>query len=87
MGDNKSLRQKIDWLIREVKCLGTKGGSGQIPQHNNLQGLQGGSIGQKYHLDFPKYNCVVDICNDTGIGLWDNTPQTLGFNYTFNQIF
>jgi hypothetical protein len=63
----------------------TPGGGTSV--HNELTGKQGGSNGQYFHLDESQYDSVVDICNDTGIGLWDATPQTLGFNYTFNQIF
>ena len=62
-------------------------GGGGTSVHNELTGIQGGSFGQNFHLDELKYNYIVEMCNDTGIGLWDDTPQTLGFNYTFNQIF
>jgi len=55
--------------------------------HNELTGKQGGTTGQYFHLTESQHNCVIANCSDEGIGLWDNTPQTLGFNYTFNQIF
>ncbi len=51
-------------------CEQPTGGGGGTSVHNELTGIQGGSTGQYYHLTQSQYNCVVDICNDTGIGLW-----------------
>ena len=88
--DGESFENFEDLSTAAVGVLFKKGGGsggGGTSVHNELTGKQGGTTGQYFHLTESQYNCVIANCSDEGIGLWDNTPQTLGFNYTFNQIF
>ena len=52
-------------------CKQPSSGGGDTPSHNQLDGIQGGQFGENYHINATQYNCLIDICNNTGLGFWD----------------
>ena len=50
----------LDWFLRLTAELGTGG----VPEHNSLSGLQGGTSSQYYHLTSAQLSALVTVLSD-----------------------